>query len=96
MVRAPLRHLERRGHAQQVEDGAEGPADGRSDVADLPPGGGDRHHLVRLLIGGLGAIDRLVEVGDELVGLLLLSEDLAEHGDLSTQLLVERLAVARV
>ncbi len=50
----------------------------------------------RVVVGGLGALDGSIEVVDELVGLVLLAEDLTEHGDLTLELLVEGLTLARL
>src|SRR5699024_8338318 len=66
------------------------------DVADLAAGGGDGHDGGAAVVGGAHALHGGVEVGAELLGLLLLAEDLAEHGDLALELVAEGPVVARV
>ena len=81
---------------EQVEDRAPGAALAGGDVADVAAGDVDCHDSGGAVVGVLGALDRGVEVVDELLGFGLLAEDLAEVGDLTDKLLVEGLSVARL
>src|SRR5699024_6321955 len=73
-----------------------GPADRGRGVADVTDRSDQPHGLVLAVVGLAGALDRGVEVLDELIRLVLLVEDLAEDGRLALELLVEVVIFARV
>ena len=63
---------------EQVEDRAPGAALAGRHVADVAAGDVNRHDGGGAVVGFLRALDRGVEVVDELLGFGLLAEDLAE------------------
>ena len=88
--------LERRLQAEQVEDRTPRAALAGCHVADVAARDINRHDGGRAVVGLLRALDRGVEVVNQLLGLVLLAEDLAEVRDLADEFLIEGLPLARL
>ena len=81
--------------AQKIEDRSPCAALGRSNVADVATGNVHGHDGGLTVVCLLCAIERIVEVIDQLLCVLLVSENLTEVGDLTIEFFVERLALTR-
>ena len=95
MVVGGVRHLERRGETNQVEQRAPHAAHARGDVADLTAGDVQGHDLLFRVVGVAGALDSLGEFLNCLLSLSLLTKDVAQLQGLADNLAVKRLPVAR-
>ena len=81
--------------AQKIEDWSPCAALGRSNVADVATGNVHGHDGGLAVVSLLCAVQCIVEVVDQLLRVFLVSKNLAEVGDLTDELFVKRLAIAR-
>ena len=79
--------------AQKIEDWSPCAALGRSNVADVATGNVHGHDGGLAIVSLLCAVQRIVEVIDQLLRVFLMSKNLAEVGDLTDELFIKRLTV---